>query len=396
MGVGDLEAVSKSTGIPYDTVRRCRESFEYWYVNTSSHSAGDLIFNHYTMSIFNHAAIFDKKNWLKQIVVNGMVLSEGDKMSKSLGNIVPLSDGIKKYGGDPLRIVEVCGADLFTDSEFSVSAVEGVKERLQYIYNNVEKAGELESGELRRIDYWLYSKLNRKIIAATNAMEGFELRDAAVAIFYDSIMELRRYFARGGGSGTAVKDYLSGITLMLQPIAPHFAEELWHNLGNSTFVSLERWPEQNSEMISNEIEIGEDLIDSLIKDAKQVMSLMTKKSGKKAARITIVVAEDWKRTLTDLIAKEKNISKALEGLKQDSAINMDAAAKYAGLLAKKVNELQEVRIKQQDEYDSFDQARDYIAGQLGCEVMVEKEAQSKSARAGKAMPMKPSIDIVFE
>lgn len=97
-----------------------------------------------------------------------------------------------------------------------------------------------------------------------------------------------------------------------------------------------------------------------------------------------------------MLAKARSVSKALEKIRSDATVNMDAAARYAGSLAKKVNELHEVKITQQEEYDSFDQARDYIAEQLGCEVVVEKEAQSKSQRAWKAMPMKPSLDIVFE
>ena len=396
LGKGEPEKIAQSTGIDYDIIRKCRESFAYWYVNVSNHSASEQIFSHHIMAIFNHAAIFEKKNWLKMVVANGMVLSGGEKMSKSLGNIVPLVDGAAKYGIDALRLNVLAGTDLYSDADFSEEAVRGIQERLSYLHATALGIENLEAGELRHVDYWLYSMLNRKISEATKAMDAMELRDAYTHVLYNSILELRRYFARGGCSSISVKDYISSIAIMLQPIAPHFAEELWHVLGNSTFVSLERWPEPNGEMISDEIEIGEEQVDKVIKDAKQVIALMTKKSGKKAARATIVVAEEWKRTLTNLIVKEKDIGRALEGLQQDNTANMEAAKKYAGLMAKKVNELQEVKIKHQDEYDSFDQAKDYIAAQLGCEVIVEKEAQSKSDRAGKAMPMKPSIDIVFE
>ena len=86
------------------------------------------------MYIYNHIAVFDKAYWPKQIVVNGFVLSEGEKMSKSLGNIVPLSvDAIQKYGADPSRINIIAGAELASDSELNNSSVRGIQDRFEYI-----------------------------------------------------------------------------------------------------------------------------------------------------------------------------------------------------------------------------------------------------------------------
>lgn len=396
LGKGDAESVAKSSGVDYSTAKKCREAFDYWYAQTSSHSATDLIFNHYTMSIYNHVAIFEKKYWLKQIVVNGMVLYEGEKMSKSLGNIVPLVDGIKKYGGDPLRLIEIGGADLFTDSEFSVEAVEGVKERLQYLYDSIEKTENFEGSELKRLDYWLYSKLNGKINAVTDAMERLELRDAVVSVLYNSVLELRKYFARGGNNSIVAKDYLSSVTLMLQPLAPHIAEEMWHMLGNNTFVSLERWPVANKEMQNKMLEIGEDLVESTNEDAKQVIALMQKKSGKKAKEITIIVADDWKRKIVNSLAKEKDVGKVMESIKDDKTINKEAAAKMLAAMAKRINEVKEVDLTSQEELEAFNEASKYLEKQLNCSVNTEEEAKSKSQRAGRAMPMKPSLDIMFE
>ena len=150
-GKGDIDAVAKSTGIDYGVIKRCRESFAYWYKDTSRHSGSDLIFNHLTMYIFNHVAVFDREYWPKQIVTNALVNYEGEKMSKSLGNIVPLMDGLKKYGADPLRVLEVAGTDLFTDSEFSSDALEGVKGRMQYLSDAAERCGDLGTGLRRAI-----------------------------------------------------------------------------------------------------------------------------------------------------------------------------------------------------------------------------------------------------
>ncbi len=310
-GKGDIDAVAKSTGIDYALIKRCRESFTYWYRDTSRHSGSDLIFNHLTMYIFNHVAVFDREYWPKEIVTNALVNYEGEKMSKSLGNIIPLMDGLKKYGADPLRVLEVAGTDLFTDSEFSSDAFEGVRSRLQYLSDAVDRSKDLNAGELGRIDYWLYSKLNRKIEAATAAMDKLELRDAAIAVLFNSATELKKYFSRGGSNGMAVKDYLERVALLLQPITPHFSEELWHALGNDTFSSVEKWPEADKGMISDGVEAGEELVAKVVDDARQVMALMQKKSGKKAKELRLAVADDWKRDLVNELAKEKSIEKAM-------------------------------------------------------------------------------------
>ncbi len=395
-GAGDAEKVAASTGIDYALVKRCKEAFEYWYRDTSRHSAPDLIYNHLTMYVYNHIAVFDKRYWPKQIVTNGFVLSEGEKMSKSLGNIVPAIDGIEKYGADPLRINEIAGSDLPSDSEFSDKAVRGIQERLEYLQNTIADLDKLESGEMKRIDYWLYSKLNDKVDYATKAMDALELRSAYIPIFYDSVLELRRYIARGGNNGIAVRDFVSAIVLMLQPVAPHVSEELWHMLGNENFASLEKWPVANEEMSNAKVEAEEALADSVVDDAKQVIALMQKKMGKKAKRLHVIVASDWKRALVNAMAKEKNVGRALDAVKGAQGVNQELAAKIAGTLAKRMNEVRETGSTQLEEFDGVEEAAPYIAKQLDCDVAVEMEEKSKSQRAGRSMPMKPSLDVELE
>lgn len=393
-GNGDIDQVAKQTGIDYEMIKRCRESFTYWYKETSRHSAPDLIPNHLTMYIFNHIAAFDKEYWPKQIVINGFVMSEGEKMSKSLGNIIPLVDGVEKVGVDPLRIVELTSADLLSDSEYSEEAVNGVKERLEYLNDLVNKIDTYDSGELSRIDYWLYSKMNRKINIVTGAMDKMELRDAGTSAFYDSIIELKRYFERGGKNGIVLKEFLQNIALMMQPIAPHIAEEFWHSFGNGSFVSLEKWPSADKEMISDKIEREEDYVEMMMQDMKNAIELVTRKnSGKKPSKALLVVASDWKREALNLLVKNRNIGGTIDEMKGKGTTNSEVVAKYLSKYAKDINKLRSVEITQEDEIKALEDARSYIGSNLDVEVSVEKEEQSKSARAERSAPLKPSLDI---
>ncbi|MGI0141404.1 MAG: leucine--tRNA ligase [Candidatus Micrarchaeales archaeon] len=392
---GNAEDVSKSTGIDFEIVKKCRESFLYWYTYTSRHSGPDLIFNHLTMQIFNHVAVFDHEYWPKQIVVNGMVMYEGEKMSKSLGNIIPLEDAVKRVGADPLRIVELTSADLFSDSEYSESAVNGIKERLEYLNEIVEKMKEYDAGELTHIDYWLYSKLNRKIEGVTDAMEKMELRDYSTHALYNSIIELKRYFERGGKNAMVLKDYMQNIVLLLQPAAPHIAEEFWHMLGNDTFAAKEKWPSADKEMINDRVEEEEELVLALLDDIKKAAELVGKKNeGKKAKKTVLVVASEWKRDAVNQLAATKDTGKAIAKMKENG-IDPEMAAKYIGKLAKGMNRLSPVNINEEDEFKLLNETRGYFNKILGMDIAVEKEGESKSARAERAAPLKPSIEIQF-
>ena len=395
LGKGDADSVSKSSGISYELLKKCRDSFVYWYKDTSRHSGPDLIFNHLTMYIFNHSAIFEREYWPKQIVVNGSVLMEGEKMSKSLGNIVPLADGIRKYGADPIRFVVVCGADLFSDSEFSDYAVNGVKERIAYIYDACKSVDTFDSGKLTDIDYWLYSKLSMKISRVTECMEALELRSASTLVLYDSVIELKRYLARGGKNSLVVKEFLDNVVLLLSPIMPHVAEELWETLGNPKFACTQSWPIADSGAINNGLEQLEEIMDSTLADCKQVISLVNKKSGNMPAKITLITPADWKVQLWNSVAENKNIAMVKASLNEDKSIDENKKAaeiEYISHIGKKIGSLNKLWFDAEHEFLALSAAAGYISSAIGCKVVVEKEETSESARATRSMPDKPSID----
>ncbi len=396
LGKGDAEAVSKATGIEYETVNRARESFSYWYRETSRHSGADLVFNHLTMYIFNHSIIFGKEYWPKHMVVNGSVLSEGEKMSKSLGNIIPLEEGIERYGADPIRIAVIAGADLYSDSEFSAAAVNGIKERIEYLNGIIDGIDNYQTSELKKVDYYLYSVLNRKVDSATRHMESLELRDASTEILYNSVIELKRYFKRGGANGIVIKDFVQSVVLMLQPFAPHVAEELWHNLGNGTLASLERWPALNKELIDEKAERLDNLVDEACEDIKRSLSLMAKKGNRAPKEIRLIVASDWKRDAANRLAETRKASDVIDAVSSgNGGVGKEKIADYVAKIAKRLNEVRRIDISQEEEFSSLKEAEDYIAKECGAKASVEKEGESDSQRADRSAPMKPSIEIRF-
>ncbi len=395
---GEIGAVAKSTGISEPVITKCRESFDYWYSNTSRHSGPDLIPNHLTMYIFNHVGIFKEANWPKQIVVNGFVNYEGEKMSKSLGNIVPLSDGVGKYGSDPVRFIEITGADLDTTTEFSMDAINSIRSRNEFLYKAILSLPTIRSKELSHMDYWLYSKLNSKIKNATSHMDSVNLKGAYTGIYYDSVNELKKYIERNGENEIVMREFLEDVTLMIAPSMPHVAEEFWSALGKSTLAAQEQWPELNQQMVNPEEELLESIIDKTADDIRQSIELtsrITANRGKTVREIRIIVADQWKLKAYNILAKSKSMSKTMNS-EELGRLNRNTLSDFLSQFAKKLTTLTEV-----GEFDTqlllkaFMEAKDYLGARFNVRVEVENETGSGSARAGRALPEKPSIDIVW-
>ncbi len=395
---GDPAKAASLTGIDQTVIQKCKESFEYWYKNTSNHSGSDLINNHFIMYIFNHVAILDGKYHPKQIVPNGLLLYEGQKMSKSIGNTMPVRGLITKYGADPVRFSSIATADLDTETNFEESTISSVKQKNEFLVDTIARLDEMSAAELAHIDYWLYSKLNSKIKNATAAMDQISFRSAYNKVYYDTIAELKWYFERGGNNEIVVRDTIEKVTLMLAPVMPHVAEELWQMLGKSTLVAKEKWPTCDESMISEEAESTEQAIMNTIDDITNIVELTAKmpaNKGKRLGSIKIIVADDWKTEAYNALAKQKSISNVISQWKGGD--EKEKVSKFLSQFASKLMTLEEAKVIKADSMlAAFNQAKDYISKKFDAKVSAELESASKSQRASRALPMRPSIEVAWE
>lgn len=110
--------VTRESGIAENTLHTMRRAFEYWYPLDIRVSGKDLIPNHLTFFIYIHLALFPQKYWPRSVRANGHLLLNGEKMSKSTGNFLTLSDAVKKYGADATRIALADAGDGIEDANF--------------------------------------------------------------------------------------------------------------------------------------------------------------------------------------------------------------------------------------------------------------------------------------
>ena len=303
-GEKDSGEIANKINITKEKLEEIRNEFLYFYPVDSRHSGRDLVPNHLTFFVLNHVALFPEKNWPQEIVVNGSVLMAGKKMSKSMGNIIPLRDAVRKYGADPIRLTILISAELLQDADFNVEAINGIKNKLEAMYENCAKTKAEEIPELEPEDKWIFSMLQNLAFNVSQSMDKIRLREALHHILYDFDSALQWYLKR---TKSKQRTNISGIlhkilstrVLMLSPFAPHIAEEIWEKLDNSELASKSAWPSSVGIEIDSKSIQTETLLKSIIDDINNILKV-TKISPKK---IIIYTAEQWKSKAYNLILK---------------------------------------------------------------------------------------------
>jgi leucyl-tRNA synthetase len=302
LGKNDPDIVAKESKISIQLLEKIKNEFVYFYPVDSRHSGRDLVPNHLAFFIFNHAAIFPKDKWPKQIVVNGSVLMEGKKMSKSLGNIIPLRHAIEEYGADSIRLTMLASAEILQDSDFSFDLVKGIRAKLFEIYRNINAHLDIfrvqSSLDMDLEDVWISSRLQKVIVDTTSAIEKFRIREALHNILYLMDNDLEWYEKRKMAKNKSIfnsylKEFIETRIKLLSPFAPYFCEEVWEIMGNDSYVSLAQWPEIDQSKITLKSEDNERLIQSIIFDIRKITKV-TKMVPKK---ISIYSASSIKCTL---------------------------------------------------------------------------------------------------
>jgi len=402
LGKGDPRKVSKETGIPLGILEELRREFDYWYPLDSRHSGRDLVPNHLTFFLFNHAAIFPKEKWPRQIVVNGFVLLEGKKMSKSLRNIVPLRRALRVYGVDTVRATLLAAAEILQDANFTEDLAKSVMSQLRKIEDIVAKSQEVDT-ETKLIDRWLLSRLQGHIMHVSKSFDELRTRAATIRVLYEMENDAEKYLEIRGYPGPALKEYVSAWMKMLAPIAPHLAEELWHKLGNKTLVSAEHWPVADKSRIDDAAELTVTYIDKVIDDIKSILRVY--KGTASRALIITAKPSDWvyasitasmmleKRQLRDII--RELIAKGISGA---------VAAKLAKKLYEHLRGLGEealrkiASVKEFKEKEVLEEFKEYIARKTGiCEIKVvtvdEAPPSTPRQKIEAAIPSRPAIII---
>ncbi len=212
-----------------------REALEYWmsvdwYNGGMEHTTLHLLYSRFwSKFLFDIDVVPEKEPYLKR-TSHGMILGEnGEKMSKSRGNVVNPDDIINDYGADTMRLYEMFIGDFEQSAPWNPQSIKGCKRFLERFYNLLDIAsGDGTTPELEKHIH----KLIKKVTEDIDSMK-FNTAIAAMMGTLNTIYEV----------GKITKCELSIFAKILSPFAPHLAEEVYAALGNEGLVTLAKWPE---------------------------------------------------------------------------------------------------------------------------------------------------------
>ena len=213
------------------------EAEKYWmpvdlYVGGVEHAVLHLLYARFWHKVLYDLGLVSTKEPFKKLVNQGLILGEdGEKMSKSRGNVINPDHVIKDYGADSLRLYEMFMGPLEKVKPWSENGVKGVFSFLIRTYkffanpDNINKETE-DPGTLK--------VLHQTIKKVENDIEGLRFNTAIsqMMIFTNFCLKI----------GTVTKNTAEIFTKLLSPFAPHLAEELWEMLGNKPSISKEEFP----------------------------------------------------------------------------------------------------------------------------------------------------------
>ena len=313
LGNGDVRQIAAECNVSILLIESIRNEFSYFYPLDARHSGRDLVQNHLSFFIFNHVAIFTRENWPRKIVVNGSVLMEGKKMSKSLGNIIPLRAAIKEHSADVIRLAMLSSAELLQDADFSFDAIKGIRSKLDDIYDMAREYSNVKSkfgsslfssiilseANTEIEDRWLLSRLQNHITDITVSMDKLRVRKALHDILYLLDQDLQWYRKRITAKNRddsvialTLATFLDNRIRMLAPFAPFISEEVWEIIGRKyDSIIFAGWPIVDEDKKDPIAEESEQLIINLVSDLQNILRV-TKISPTK---IIIYTSARWKQ-----------------------------------------------------------------------------------------------------
>jgi leucyl-tRNA synthetase len=186
-------------------------------------------------------------------------------MSKSKGNVVTTKDACARFGVDATRFFLLFVSSTDKDMEWDDNGMEGVHRFVSRFKGLFDKVGGLSNPI---IDH----KLNSVLKLVGDSYDSFEFNRALV-----KFMELIGYLSE---QPQVPRHVLETCLLMVAPVMPHLAEELWHKLGRASLIVQERWPHVDESKIDVKLEQAEQAREKTLGDIQIVLRLVKEKTGK--------------------------------------------------------------------------------------------------------------------
>ncbi len=276
---------------------------DYWlpvdqYTGGIEHATMHLLYTRFFTKAMRDMGIVPFAEPMDRLFNQGMILGpDGEKMSKSRGNVVNPDEYVARYGADTVRGYLMFIGPWDQGGPWDPSAIEGVARFLNRVWAIVTDEAKAENlaatpsaDEVREVE----RKLHQTLVKVGEDMASFRFNTAIAAL-----MELNNLLMKAKESAVVGSpiwdDAVRSLLLMMAPIFPHISEELWHRIGNSDSVHLQSWPEGDPE-----------------KAKEDEVTVVVQVNGKNRDKLTVAPATANK-TLEEMALATEGIQKWLDG-----------------------------------------------------------------------------------
>ncbi|MFR7985198.1 MAG: leucine--tRNA ligase [Clostridia bacterium] len=290
------------------------DKVKYWmsvdqYIGGVEHAILHLMYARFFQMALYDLGLVNTEEPFINLLTQGMVIKDGKKMSKSIGNVVSPAEIIEKYGADTARLFILFAAPPERELDWSDKGVEGSYRFLNRVHRLVfEFAEQCKSAPAQykpenKADKELAYAMNYTIKKVSDDVGGRFNFNTAISSIMELVNEMYKY-KEGTINQGLFKAAIENLVLVLSPFTPHICEEMWEHLGHDTFIYSEAWPVcDESALVRDTIEIvvqingkvkekmdipaglGKDELEKLAMENEKVQKLT---SGKNVVKVIAV------------------------------------------------------------------------------------------------------------
>ncbi|MEF8778208.1 MAG: leucine--tRNA ligase [Natronomonas sp.] len=360
------------------------------YVGGIEHAVMHLLYSRFVTKMLADYEGLEHREPFDNLLAQGMVQLEGEKMSKSKGNVVSPQAIVEEYGADTARLFMMQAAQPERDFDWSEQGVASAYGFLTRLKETVEAyaAGDIETiDDAGSTASYVAREAEAAVVIATEEYDGLVF-NTAVREAQSLVGTLRQYREDTAVHAETFERGLSVALRLLSPVAPHICEELWETLGYEDFVVDASWPEADADRET--IEKRRRLVENTREDVRQIIDVAGIDDPE---QIDIVVTPEWKHEALN-VAIESDAPNVIPALMEQESIKRhgDDAASYGQQLQENRKALQRT-LDPKTEREALEAAAWLIEREFDAEVRVLAADEASEDLANEAEPSRPAIDI---